>query len=233
MQPGRNAINHAMNVDPSYPPCTHCTSRALSPPAARPAAHNPPIASKRAGAARPQPSLSTRQPRRSPQNVTSPLTRHTCRPYVDPMSPYVTPMSTQCRPMSTQCRPLCPPATSCHEPPHKHPVTKMEKTSSKHRTLVDIGRLRYPIDALPLHRRRPRLQPSAPPTAKQQEPPGQARTASPAPRRPHQIHPPDPSRHGTARRAPAPTFPMFDNPFFFLTIPADSSRPHPRRRNPE
>ena len=146
-------------------------------------------------------------------------------------------MSPLCRPYVAQCRPNVDPCV-----PRQHPVTsrrtnilstKMEKTSSKHRTLVDIGRLRYPIDTLPLHRRRPRLQPSAPPTAKQQEPPGQARTASPAPRRPHQIHPPDPSRHGTARRAPAPTFPMFDNPFFFLTIPADSSRPHPRRRNPE
>ena len=149
------------------------------------------------------------------------------------MSPLSRPMSPNVDPISTQCRPLNPPATSCHEQPPKHPVTEKEKTSSKQTTLVDIGRLRYPIDTLPLHRRRPRLQPFAPPTAKQQELPAQARTASPAPRRPHQIHPPDPSRHGTARRAPAPPFPMFDNPFFFLTIPADSSRPHPRRRNPE
>ena len=152
-------------------------------------------------------------------------------------------MSTQCLLMSPLSRPMSPNVDpkSTPEPPGNILSRAAAQTScyGKGKNILktdDIGR--HWTTSIPYRYPAPSPSPAAlaiicAPTAKRSAPPAHARTASPAPRRPHQIHPPDPSRLGNARRAPAPPFPMFDNPFFFLTIPADSSRPQPRRRNPE
>jgi len=191
-----------MNVDPSYPPSTHCTSRALSPPAARPAAHDPPLAAKRGR--RSTPSALPLNPTITPQTP-----KRDVSPHAPQLSPLCRPNVSLCPPNVALCRPNVDPCT-----PPQHPVTSsrpniLSRRRKKLPKTEDIGRhwttsipFRYP--ALSLLRRRPRRQPSAPqPPNSKTSPPGACGLPGPKPAAPNtraRTQPPwhRPLRFGTA-----------------------------------